>query len=55
MRHTTVSGHHGLNHAIFTAFWIIAGIIAVIAFADAVTLLAVASAIVSVAWWNGRV
>jgi hypothetical protein len=48
MRHTTISGHH-VAHQMLAAFWIIAGICAVIVVGDAVTLLALA--IVTTAWW----
>ncbi|HUO40862.1 MAG TPA: hypothetical protein VMU34_24800, partial [Mycobacterium sp.] len=36
------------------AFWIVVGIVAVIAFGDALTLLALALAIVTTAWWVFR-
>jgi hypothetical protein len=49
MRHTTISGHH-IAHQAVAAFWIIAGIIAVIVVGDAFTLLALA--IVTTAWWT---
>ena len=42
MRHTTISGHHGTHHTVAAAFWILAGITAVIALGDVLTLLAVA-------------
>jgi hypothetical protein len=48
MRHTTISGHQ-VAHQTVAAFWIIAGIIAVIVVGDAFTLLALA--IVTTAWW----
>jgi hypothetical protein len=48
MRHTTISGHD-IAHQTVAAFWIIAGIIAVIVVGDAFTLLALA--IVTTAWW----
>jgi hypothetical protein len=51
MRHTTTSGHH-FAHQTVAAFWIIAGIIAVIVVGDAFTLLALA--IVTTAWWIFR-
>jgi hypothetical protein len=54
MRHTIISGRHGSHHAVAAAFWILAGIIVVIAFADALTVLAVASAIVTTVWWIYR-
>jgi cbb3-type cytochrome oxidase subunit 3 len=54
MWHTTISGHHGTHHTVAAAVWIVAGIIAVIAFGDALALLAFALAIVSAAWWIYR-
>jgi uncharacterized metal-binding protein len=48
MRHTTISGHR-VAHRTLVAFWIIAGIIAVLVVGDAFTLLALA--IVTAAWW----
>jgi hypothetical protein len=48
MRHTTISGQR-VAHQTVAAFWIIAGIIAVIVVGDAFTLLALA--IVTTAWW----
>jgi ABC-type bacteriocin/lantibiotic exporter with double-glycine peptidase domain len=54
MRHTTTSGHH--HYPIAEALWILAGIIMLIAFGDALVLLALAFAIVTVttAWWIYR-
>jgi hypothetical protein len=54
MRHNTISGHHGTHHTVAAAFWIVAGIIAVIAFGDALALLGVALAIVTTARWIYR-
>jgi hypothetical protein len=48
MRRTTFSGHH-VAHQTVAAFWIIAGIIAVIVVGDVFALLALA--IVTTAWW----
>src|SRR6202008_717470 len=48
MRHTSISGHR-VAHQTVAAFWIIAGVIAVIVVGDALTLLALA--IVTTAWW----
>jgi hypothetical protein len=47
MRHitTTISGHRGTHNAEAAVFWIFAGIIIVIAFGDALTVLAAAIAI----------
>jgi Flp pilus assembly protein TadB len=52
MGYMTISGNHGArhHHAIAAAFWIVVGIIAVIAFGDTLTLLAVALAVVITAW-----
>lgn len=54
MRHITISGRHGARRMVATAFWIVVGIVAVIAFGDILTLLAVALAIVTTAWWIRR-
>jgi hypothetical protein len=61
MPHTTNSGHHGAYDAEAAAFWIFAGIIVVIAFRDvlpllavALTVLALAFAIATAAWWVSR-
>jgi predicted outer membrane lipoprotein len=61
MPHTTNRRHHGVYDAEAAAFWIFAGIIVVIAFRDVstllvvgLTLLAVAFAIVTAAWWVSR-
>jgi hypothetical protein len=56
MRHitTTISGHHSAHDVQAALFWIFAGIIVVIAFGDVLTLLAVAFAIVTTAWWTSR-
>ena len=53
MRHikTTLSGHRGAFDAEAVLFWIFAGIIMVIAFGDALTVLAVAVAIVTIISW----
>ena len=51
MRHITISGRQ-VAHQVVAAFWIIAGIIAVIVVGDAFTLLALA--IVTMAWWIFR-
>jgi hypothetical protein len=47
MRHitTTISGRHGTHEVEVAVFWIVAGIIIVIAFGDALAVLAVAIAI----------
>jgi hypothetical protein len=52
--HTTISGHHGTHHIVAAAVWILVGIFAVVAFGDALTLLAVALAIVTTVRWIYR-
>jgi len=58
MRHitTTISGRHGTHEVEVAVFWIVAGIIIVIAFGDALTLLALTFAIATMttAWWIYR-
>ena len=54
MRHTTISGHHGTHDTVAAAFWIVAGVLAVVAFGDVLALLAFALAIVTTAWWVYR-
>jgi hypothetical protein len=56
MRHISISGRHGARHryTIAAALWVLVGIVAVIAFGDTLTLLAVALAIVMTAWWICR-
>jgi hypothetical protein len=53
MRHikTTLSGHRGAFDAEAVLFWIFAGIIMVIAFGDALTVLAVALVIIAAISW----
>ena len=53
---TTSSEQHGTHLPIAEALWILAGIILLIAFGDALTLLALAFAIVTMttAWWIYR-
>jgi uncharacterized membrane protein len=53
MQHTTISGHHWTHHAV-AAFWALVGAIVVIAFADALSVLAIAFAIVATVWWVYR-
>jgi hypothetical protein len=58
MRHikTTISGHHGAFGAEAVLFWTFAGVIMVIAFGDALTILAVALAIMAaISWIIGKV
>ncbi len=53
---TTVSEHRGTRYAEVAGFWILAGIILVIAFGDFLTLLAVALGIAAaVSWIYGTV
>jgi hypothetical protein len=56
MRHltTTISGHRGTRDAEAAVFWIFAGLITVIAFGDAVAVLAIAVAIVTAISWVYR-
>jgi hypothetical protein len=53
MRHIAISEHHGARHrhTVAAAFWIIVGIVAVVAFGDTLTLLAVALPILATVWW----
>jgi len=57
MRHITISGHHVGHHTVaaavwsVAAFWIVAGIVAVMALGGGLTRLAVALAIVTTEWW----
>jgi uncharacterized membrane protein YhiD involved in acid resistance len=53
MRHTTttIGGHHGSHDVEAALFWVFAGIILVIAFGDALAVLAVAFAIVAAVSW----
>ena len=57
MRYITIGGHHVAHHTIaaavwiVAAFWIAAGIVAVIALGGGLTRLAVALAIVITEWW----
>jgi hypothetical protein len=46
--------HARHRHTITAAFWIVVGIFAVIFLGDVLTLLAVALAIVTAAWWVSR-
>jgi hypothetical protein len=52
MRHITISGHHVAHRPVTAALWILTGIIAVIVVGDTLTLLAIALAIVTTAWWT---
>jgi membrane protein implicated in regulation of membrane protease activity len=56
MRHTTISGQHHSHYPIGEAVWIVAGIILMLAFGDALTLLALTFAILTMiaAWWTHR-
>ena len=56
MRHitSTISGHHGTRDAEAVVFWIFAALIMVIAFGEALTVLAVAVAIVTGISWIYR-
>ena len=54
MRHitTTIGGRHGTHEVEVAVFWIVAGIIIVIAFGDALAVLAVA---IAIAWMYRKV
>jgi hypothetical protein len=56
MRQTTISGHRDTHHPIAVALWILTGIIVLLAFGEALTLLALAFAIVTMttAWRTYR-
>jgi len=55
MRHTTtINGHHGNHYVEAAAFWILAGLIVLIAFGDFLTLLAGAFAIATAIMWIYR-
>ena len=56
MRHitTTISGHHGSHDTEAALFWTFAGIILLIAFGDAVAILAVVVAILTAVAWIYR-
>jgi hypothetical protein len=51
---STISGHRGTHDVEAAIFWIFAGLIMVIAFGDAVAVLAVAVAIVTAVAWIYR-
>lgn len=57
LRQSTISGHRRTHHTvtaavwIVAAFWIVAGIVAVITLGGGLTRLAVALAIVTTEWW----
>ena len=55
MGYMTISAHRGARHRhmIAAAFWIVVGIVAVIAFGDTLTLLTVALGVVITAWLIG--
>jgi hypothetical protein len=56
MQHITLGELHGSRHrhTIAAAFWLAVGMVAVIVFGDAFALLALALAIVTMAWWICR-
>jgi len=55
MRHTTtINGHRGNHYVEAAAFWILAGLIVLIAFGDFLTLLAGAFAIATAITWIYR-
>jgi hypothetical protein len=57
MWHITISGHHVGRHEVggtvwmVAAFWVVAGIVALIGLGGGLTRLAVALAIVTTEWW----
>lgn len=51
MQQAIMTEHHGTRHTTALVFWIIAAIIAVIAFGDTLTLFAVALTIVATGRW----
>ncbi|HTY32854.1 hypothetical protein [Mycobacterium sp.] len=54
MRHITISGNHGTHDREGVAFWIFAGIIMVIAFGEALAVLAAVFVIVAAVSWVYR-
>jgi hypothetical protein len=56
MQHTITGGRRQPHHLVGEAVWIIAGIVVMLAFGDALVLLALAVAIVTMtsAWWTYR-
>jgi hypothetical protein len=56
MRHIAISEHRGVRHrhTMAAAFWIVVGIVAVVAVGDTLTLLALVLAIFAAAWWICR-
>jgi predicted PurR-regulated permease PerM len=58
MLQSTISRDHGMRYPVAETLWILAGIILLLAFGDALTLLvlAVASVTIAATWWlHGRV
>jgi hypothetical protein len=51
MRHSTISEKHGTHHTVAAEFWILAGVIALVALGDALAVSVVAVAVVITAWW----
>ena len=56
MGQVTIAGRYDARHwhTIAAAFWIVFATVAVIAFADVLTVIAVVLAIVATAWWIWR-
>lgn len=54
MRHITIGAHRDTHDAEAVAFWIFAGLIMVIAFGEALAVLAVVFAIVAATSWTYR-
>jgi hypothetical protein len=51
MRHSTISEKHGTHPTVVAEFWILAGVIALVALGDALAVSVVAVAVVITAWW----
>ncbi|MGB9225613.1 MAG: hypothetical protein WCB80_20560 [Mycobacterium sp.] len=54
MRQSTISEKHGTHHTVVAEFWILAGVIALVALGDALAVSVVAVAVVITAWWIYR-
>jgi len=56
MQQTTITEHHGTRYPVAETLWVLAGIILMLAFGDALALLVIALAVVAMAaaWWAHR-
>jgi predicted PurR-regulated permease PerM len=56
MQQTAITQHHGTRFPVAETLWVLAGIILLLAFGDALALLVIASAVAAVAaaWWVHR-